>query len=132
VRVLVGILYSLLGIISIVVSINFRGVTATLASRLSKQQADWGLTPEALRWYAAEVTLVCAAVAGLGLNFPPLTLVALAAFVPTILVAWTLGFVRRAQGRRLFTFPGRWPEIVSWAFVLMLLIGGMALAKPVN
>ena len=58
--------------------------------------------------------LVGAAVAGLGFDIPPLAIAAAAILLPAVFISWWVGFIRRIRQGRLFSFPGRIPEIVSW------------------
>jgi len=113
-RQIVAATYRGLCVLSVTVALNRWGLATRPAGGVGQGSEDWGLTAEAMRWYAAQLALVGAAVAGLGFDIPPLAIAAAAILLPAVFISWWVGFIRRIRQGRLFSFPGRIPEIVSW------------------
>ena len=91
--------------LSVTVALNRWGLATRPAGGVGQGSEDWGLTAEAMRWYAAQLALVGAAVAGLGFDIPPPAIAAAAILLPAVFISWWVGFIRRIRQGRLFSFP---------------------------
>src|SRR3989442_13913692 len=116
--------------LSVTVALNRWGLATRPAGGVGQGSEDWGLTAEAMRWYAAQLAPGRGCSRRIGFRIPPLAIAAAAILLPAVFISWWVGFIRRIRQGRLFSFLCRIPEIVSWCLVLGLLIGGAPLAKP--